>query len=207
VAPVWDHESLRAWFTARPGEDVVETDLLRAFFPEPLGEGLELFQKHFLLYRRLWLFDDELRVTTGERLWIRGIRSTLLPPAPPGRCTWLNSETGRYCLRAALGLLCPHHDTTVPEANGMKSYYLDERNLEGMTEEGVAQLLDGFYRWMGPPGAAQALVLFGLPPEASTQEIKARWRELSKKNHPDRGGDSAEYQRLSAAWAALKHRT
>ena len=34
MEPAWDHATLRAWFEARPGEDVAETDLLRAFFPD-----------------------------------------------------------------------------------------------------------------------------------------------------------------------------
>jgi hypothetical protein len=208
--PVWDFETLLAWFAARPGEDVPETDLLRAFFPaEDVfagGADLNLFTKHFLLYRRLWLFDDELRLATGQRLWIRGIRSTLVDPPPPGRCGWLDPETGRYCLVACGDRPhCDGHSGSVPASNGMKGYYLDWANLEGMTEEGVRDLVEGFFRWMGNRGAvAGALEAFGLPQDADGRTIKARWRQLSLEHHPDRGGDPAFYQRLSAAWAVLK---
>lgn len=206
MEPEWDHAALKAWFDARPGQDILETDLLRDFFPDaPGGVGLALFQQHFLLYRRLWLFDDELRLTTGQRLWIRGIRCTLVAPPPAGRCGWLNPETGVYCL--AEGDLCPRHAAPVPEANSMKSYYLDFRNLEGMTEAGLRDLMDGFFRWMGRPDEVRrAYQTLGLDEDAAPQTLKARWRQLSQEHHPDKGGDPEVYQRLSAAWAVLKPR-
>jgi len=207
----WDYATLRAWFLARPGEDVAETELLRAFFPnEDLfidGVGLDLFHKHFLLYRRLWMFDDELRVATGQRLWIRGIRSTLLEPPAQG-CRWLNGETGQFCgagVEEGSADLCPRHHSTVPEVDGMKSYYLDGKNLEGMTEEGLRDLVDRFFRWMGSRGdVTRALEVLGLPQDAPPGVVKARWRKLSLDHHPDRGGDPARFQELSAAWAVLK---
>jgi len=208
MEPAWDHEALWAWFSPRAGEDVLETELLRTFFPDdPFagGMGLELFQKHFLLYRRLWLFDDQLRLTTGHRLWIRGIRSTLLDPPAPGSCGWLDLETGSYCVTASE--LCPQHSQALhlPEKNSMKSYYLDWKNLEGMTEDGLKKLVDDFFNWMGNQGAvSRALETFGLPVDASAAAIKARWRRLSLEHHPDRGGNASLYQELSAAWATLK---
>ncbi len=49
----------------------------------------------------------------------------------------------------------------------------------------------------------QALALMGLPPTATRQQIKRRYRELAKKHHPDRGGDSHDMQRLVAAYQLL----
>ncbi len=212
MEPAWDHQALKAWFSARAGEDVAETDLLRAFFPDEdlfaSGVSLDLFRRHFLLYRRLWLFDDELRLSTGQRLWIRGIRSTLLDPPPPGRCSWLDPETGRFCLAETSSNLCVSHHKTVPEINGMKAYYLDWKNLEGMTEGELNGLVEGFFRWMGARGnITQALETLGLPADAGEQAVKARWRRLSLDHHPDRGGDPAYFQKISAAWAVLKTAT
>lgn len=212
MEPAWDYPRLKAWFEARGGRDVVETELLNEFFPDAGGlpVGLELFQKHFLLYRRLWLFDDELRLSTGHRLWIRSIRCTLLDPPPEGRCGRLGPE-GRYCLAEAPEGLCDRHSGASPELS-MKTYYLDLRNLEGMTEAGVARLVDDFFRWWGEdPLAAtgavsEALATLGLPADADVRAVKARWRRLSLEHHPDRGGDAQEYQRLSEAWAVLKPR-
>jgi len=212
VEPAWDYPRLRAWFEARAGRDVVETELLNEFFPDagPLPVGLDLFQRHFLLYRRLWLFDDELRLSTGHRLWIRGIRATLIDPPPEGRCGRLDPE-GRYCREEAPEGLCARHSGTAPELS-MKTYYLDLRNLAGMTEEGVARLVDDFFRWWGDPqtvtgAVTEALATLGLPSDADARAVKAQWRRLSLEHHPDRGGDAQEYQRLSAAWAVLKPRS
>jgi curved DNA-binding protein CbpA len=50
----------------------------------------------------------------------------------------------------------------------------------------------------------QALAVLGLPPDATHQQIKRRYRELAKKHHPDRGGDPREMQRIIAAYELLK---
>ncbi len=167
---------------------------------------LELFERHFLLYRRLWQFDDELRLTTGQRLWIRGIRATRLEPPPAESCAHLDEYSGRFCLSP---LPCALHDVgaagELAAASGMKSYYLDPSNLSSMTQERLTTLVDGFFRWMGEGEAVTlALHLFGVPAETSPEQLRRRWKELSKKNHPDRGGDVVAFQKLSAAWDVLQ---
>ncbi len=49
----------------------------------------------------------------------------------------------------------------------------------------------------------QALAVLGLPPDATRQQIKRRYRELAKKYHPDRGGDQNEMRRIIAAYQLL----
>ncbi len=49
----------------------------------------------------------------------------------------------------------------------------------------------------------QALSVLGLPPNATRQQIKRRYRQLAKQNHPDRGGDPREMQRIIAAYTFL----
>lgn len=49
----------------------------------------------------------------------------------------------------------------------------------------------------------QALAVLGLPPNATRQQIKRRYRTLAKKYHPDRGGDQREMQRIIAAYEFL----
>jgi DnaJ-domain-containing protein 1 len=49
----------------------------------------------------------------------------------------------------------------------------------------------------------QALAVMGLPPTATKQQIKRRYRELAKKHHPDRGGDPHEMKRLVEAYQVL----
>ncbi len=49
----------------------------------------------------------------------------------------------------------------------------------------------------------QALSVLGLPPNATRQQIKRRYRALAKKHHPDRGGDQQQMQRIIAAYELL----
>ena len=49
----------------------------------------------------------------------------------------------------------------------------------------------------------QALNVLGLPPNATPQQIKQRYRSLAKKYHPDMGGDPRQMQRLVAAYELL----
>src|SRR5260370_19367703 len=49
----------------------------------------------------------------------------------------------------------------------------------------------------------QALALLGLPPNATRQQIKRRYRSLAKRYHPDRGGDQQQMRRIIAAYEYL----
>ena|SRR6266581_8500857 len=49
----------------------------------------------------------------------------------------------------------------------------------------------------------QALNVLGLPPNATRQQIKRRYRALAKKHHPDKGGDQRQMQRIIAAYELL----
>lgn len=49
----------------------------------------------------------------------------------------------------------------------------------------------------------QALATLGLPPTATRQQIKQRYRKLAKQYHPDLGGDPQRMQRLVAAYELL----
>ncbi|HYT35123.1 MAG TPA: J domain-containing protein [Ktedonobacteraceae bacterium] len=49
----------------------------------------------------------------------------------------------------------------------------------------------------------QALNVLGLPPNATPQQIKRRYRTLAKRHHPDRGGDQQQMKRIIAAYEYL----
>lgn len=42
--------------------------------------------------------------------------------------------------------------------------------------------------------------LLGLPDSATSKQVKARWRELAGKLHPDRGGNADEFDRMNKAY-------
>jgi len=49
----------------------------------------------------------------------------------------------------------------------------------------------------------QALAVLGLPPNATPEQIKRRYRNLAKQHHPDRGGDPRQMQKIIAAYEFL----
>ena len=49
----------------------------------------------------------------------------------------------------------------------------------------------------------QALAVLGLPPNATPQQVKRRYRALAKRHHPDRGGDPRQMQKIIAAYEFL----
>ncbi len=66
---------------------------------------------------------------------------------------------------------------------------------------------DAAARWGLTPEAAEALAQFSLAPPVTLVEIKARYKQLVKENHPDvHGGDRAAEERLKTinlAYASL----
>lgn len=47
-------------------------------------------------------------------------------------------------------------------------------------------------------------VALGVAPSASRESIRAAYRSLARRHHPDRGGDAARMASLNAAWDILK---
>src|SRR4051812_45603393 len=45
--------------------------------------------------------------------------------------------------------------------------------------------------------------ILGVSDAATDKEIKAAYRRLSKKHHPDSGGDEEQFKEVSAAWDVL----
>lgn len=47
---------------------------------------------------------------------------------------------------------------------------------------------------------ASPFEILGLPETATPSEIKARWRQLGSKHHPDHGGDPEEFDKYRKAY-------
>jgi curved DNA-binding protein CbpA len=51
---------------------------------------------------------------------------------------------------------------------------------------------------------AKPLEVLGLPPTATWDEVRAQYRVLAQRHHPDRaGGDIEQFQRIKSAYEAL----
>lgn len=56
----------------------------------------------------------------------------------------------------------------------------------------------------GPEPQGDAYGVLGVSPQASAAEIKAAYRSLVKRHHPDAGGDAQRIVALNAAWEQLR---
>lgn len=55
--------------------------------------------------------------------------------------------------------------------------------------------------------ASNAYTVLGLTPDADDTVVKAAYRALSKKHHPDQGGDPDEFKQINAAYEAIINNT
>lgn len=44
--------------------------------------------------------------------------------------------------------------------------------------------------------------VLGLIPDATAEQVKARWRELASTHHPDKGGDAEQFHKYRLAYHA-----
>lgn len=213
VSPHWSFQVLQDYFEARGGTDVLENEMLRDFFPgkdlSADGISLELFEKHFLLHRRLYLFDDELRLSSGQRLSIRLIRFRILPPPEPATCGYLLTDEPAYCGKPSVQGLCAAHRQSISgdelETPGLKGFYMDWSNLHTMDQMRLTRLVEGFFHQVFHPEEIQAaLEILGLDEDADPEVVRKRWLELSRIHHPDAGGELEKYQRINAAYQVWK---
>jgi hypothetical protein len=93
----------------------------------------------------------------------------------------------------------------------LRSYYLDWTQFDTSSEE-IDALLGCFWKQFGGNigkseqliDKKQALKIFELNSDATTQAIRRQWRVLALKWHPDRpGGDTAKFRVICEAWKVL----
>lgn len=145
------------------------------------ASDLSLFQKHFLVMNGLYLLQ--------QQLWQEG--ECYLEVSPLKVVTHLITErVGEEAL--------------VTEGDHLSAYYRDWRNLEGMDEAGVEELLDRFWnRFVVEDQRGPALLTLGLEVGVSRDEIAQRYRQLAAQHHPDKGGDPGQFIEIRQAYEVL----
>lgn len=87
----------------------------------------------------------------------------------------------------------------------LASYYLDWQVLNETDEDDVERLLNNFWkRLSGVAGQDEALNELGLTSAATATEITRQYRKLALQYHPDRGGNSDKFQKITEAYQRLK---
>ena len=84
-------------------------------------------------------------------------------------------------------------------------FFSNPDNFFGVTEARVQAMLDSFWDNYQPSIDPQpALAVLGLLGEVSWQDVRARYRSLAAKHHPDKGGDASQFVEIRAAYEQLK---
>ena len=147
--------------------------------PDEHGDLLGLFRAHFLLFHSLYRLRDELWHDQLGHLDIGPLTITLLPYNPT--------------------------DAGLMQPDPLRSYYLDLTELEQTNDLQVAEMIASFWnRLANPDQRQQALAELGLQDPVDDATIRQRYRQLAMQHHPDRGGDTAQFQSLGEAMSQLK---
>ncbi|MGB3989777.1 MAG: J domain-containing protein [Acetivibrionales bacterium] len=84
---------------------------------------------------------------------------------------------------------------------------MDREEYKNVVDEFFFNVYYRYYTENGITGAhlydPDTLDWMGLPPDATAEDIKKRFRELAKKYHPDTGGDSRDFIRLMENYQKL----
>lgn len=86
----------------------------------------------------------------------------------------------------------------------LREYYLDWRNLDTMSHEGLQQLMDQFWRRFAAwDQRSDALIVLGVPSTAKWEEIQLAYRKKAAELHPDKGGDPGLFREVRTAYEML----
>jgi hypothetical protein len=166
-----------------------EYELLRRLdqaqqFPALAAEpDLALFQKHFLVMNALYRLQESLWREDRLHLQVTPLHIAIMAADP-----------------AASG-----QEVAADSSAALRDYYLDWRQLEQTDGVAVAQLLGAFWqRLRADDRREQALAALELGPDSTWAQIKAQYRRLAARAHPDRGGDRERFLAVRAAYEVLR---
>jgi DnaJ-domain-containing protein 1 len=156
--------------------------------PEAEGSAeLVLFQKHFIVRNALYRWQQELL----------GSKETL------------DLGLSEIELRS-LG----DASHSLPELDkgteSLAEFYLDWQNFESHGEGEVEGLLHSFwrdfarYQTVATEEVERALSVLGLRLPVTLDELKKQYKQLAHRQHPDRGGVSEEFVRISEAYQTVR---
>lgn len=93
------------------------------------------------------------------------------------------------------------NDQHLPEVrDSLAEYYGDLSNMEDMDQVDVETMIDQFWQdYIAYQLKPESYSVLGLDQKATKVEIKQRYRDLAKHHHPDHGGDTTEFNRISEA--------
>lgn len=149
------------------------------FDPGIFDDSLKLFRAHFLLFHALYLLREQLLAEREAQLHIEPLRVQLR--------AYADRDRGQ-----------------LDEPDPLRAYYLDPSHLENTSRDDVESMLGRFWsRLYADDHRSEALRVLELDEPVDYETIRARYRELVMRHHPDRGGETETLQRINEAMRVL----
>lgn len=182
-------------------QDYSEFELIRtlqkppySIFPkDALVEPLTMFQTHFVLFNSLYRIKRYLQKDLEATLNITTLK-----------ISWQKIGASEQTLTTLEDRIADQK---------LASYYLDWNNFESTDKRDVEDLLNSFWEsYLSLPtrseGFTDALLTLQLDPNTSVEQltrkqVKSAYKTLSLKFHPDKGGEKARFQEITAAYHAI----
>jgi len=134
----------------------------------------DLFSAHFLIMHSLYLLQNRYFEQKSYYLKIEAIKIE--------RLSYVSNKDG------------------VAQHDPLKEYYLDINHYFKTSEEEVNELLNSFWKkYLAQDEREKALMILELPSDADYHSIKKQYRKLAQQHHPDKGGCSQYFAKISAA--------
>lgn len=152
-----------------------------SLFPKPnFTEKVLLFQHHFMLRHCLYRLQTEY------------------------------AHLGDYCLDISLVMLVKRPVTDPKQGlnlhDPLREYYLDLSNMNKESESSIEALLNAFWTQLTHFIAApEAHKILGLTGNESHQEKQQQYRKLAQRHHPDKGGNTEDFDKIQQAWQSIRN--
>mgnify|MGYP006143014203 CR=1 FL=1 len=150
-----------------------------------LARPKDLFSAHFLCMHALYHLKNQYQHAKNFKLIIQSVRIQRIPLSEQ---IPVNEE-----LKTVL-------ETTDP----LESYYLNPKHYFETQEDEINDMLKSFWqKYIAQDNKKEALETLNLPTNADAKMIKAQYRHLAQKHHPDKGGCAEMFTKIRQAKTVL----
>ena len=181
-------DMIAAYLNQHPG--CSEHDLIswlkapeQAYFDaNALSDSQMLFRTHFLVMHCLYRLREQW--LGDEHCWLE------ISPLSINKLLLTDGASG----------------SAMTGTDSLAAYYLNLEELSTSQEDVDVMLQNFWQKLLLPQSQPDDLATLELDESADEKTIRTQYRRLAMTHHPDKGGDSERFQRITAAYQRLRHR-